>query len=1476
MEKIAVVGISCLFPGAKNIYQFTSNIMEKRESIIDVPENRWILSPDSVVSKKYEPDTACSLRAGLITDFKFDPTGFNIDRDLIAKLDPLHKMVLDTGRKAAAQCYCTKETKKRTGVILASISLPTEKSSQIAWEILLQNNPAKLTRADALAASVVSMPAAILARAMGFFGGCYTLDAACASSLYSIKLACDELSLNRADMMICGGVSRPDSMYTQIGFTQLQALSSSGKCSPFDKNADGLVVGEGAGIIVLKRLSDAVSCGDKIYGVISGAGLSNDIAGNLVAPASEGQIRAMENAYKNAAWSPCDIQVMECHGSGTIVGDLVETSSIKAIWEKGGSPDKKNKILSIGSIKSMTGHLLTAAGAAGMIKTLVAMEKKLLPPSLNFSSLPDNSPLRDTLIKVQREPEEWIPDSLYNDRSSIARRAAVSAFGFGGINAHILVEEFNKKNHKQFFQTSKSIIQKKQTSQNADAGDTDHTRDADHAADAGKIQIAIAIVGMEVITGTAENLKEFKDLLLQDKNKTLKKSENWINEISTYPGEFHIPPNQINDILPQHLIMLKAAKGALLNAGIKPRPEKNDPARTKFGAAIGIEFDYGATDFYLRWKTGLVNDDLKDSVSPPLNSSRTLGALGGIAASRIAREFHLGGPCFTVSANSASGIKALDAGVKSLRSGETDIFICGAVDMAGDPRQQALDNSCSGEAVPSEGAAAVILKPLDQAKKDGNRIYGIIKGIGASSGGELFYEDTDGFSNITESYLLSLKRSIDDANIPPSSIGLYQTHADRNTLEKSIETRVIKDFFGNANASDCSFATVSASTKTGKFRELSGLLSLIKGTIALYHKTIPLDSPCFWEQKSPIKRSACIASMTSDGACSHVIIEEFPQNHAKSKLDEKNIALDVKSKNQINEISIKVRKCPLDTGLLNKLSVPGSADNSVSAYKPVWDSDPAPAYKSEPSPEPVSVPENALEPVPEQTHEPEAVSEQNYFSLPGMDKTRSAPDKKESDRPHCFNAVDEFHKAATATATAHNKFLDLSRKNVQAFEKQFKSLTRLASICTENCNHNGMTLPDKLIKPLLNKDVLLKKKPLFTKEMCMEFATGLAANVLGDEFKIIDTYQVRVRLPDAPLMLVDRIMSIEGEMLSLKSGKIVTHHDVKEGAWYLDGNKAPVSISIEAGQADLFLSSYLGIDHRVKGKRSYRLLDAKVTFHRSLPEPDETLEYRIEIDRFLKQGDVYLFFFHYKGYIDEKLFISMRDGCAGFFTDKEVKNSGGIILKNEDKEIIKNKRLFNPHVSVKKEKYSDEKIEALRRGDLEACFGNEFKDFKLGKNLRLPGGRMHLIDRVTEFDPFGGRFKLGSITAEADIYPDSWFLICHFTDDMVMPGTLMYECCAHALRIFTQRMGWVTKNDNAYYDIIPDLESDLKCRGPVTPQTKKAGYYIEIKEMGYNPEPYVIADAHMFSDDHRIVFYKNMGIKISGLSLTAIDSWRSY
>ncbi|MBU4129720.1 MAG: hypothetical protein KKF12_02750 [Proteobacteria bacterium] len=1846
MNKIAIVSMAGTFPGARDTGQFLQNILDKKSSVTTVPPQRWVAPADVMVTSVHRPDRAVSDKAGLITNFKFDPSGFRMDKDFLASLDPVHHLVLAAGRRAFESCHITKELERRTGVILAAIALPTDTASMVSWEILCASSPRSFFPADAARSAMVSAPAAILARAMGFYGGSFTLDAACASSLYAVKLACEHLSLKKADIMVAGGVSRPDSLYTQVGFTQLKALSPTGCCAPFDKDANGLVVGEGVGILVLKRLEDAIACGDTIHGVIAGSGASNDLEGNLVGPASEGQVRAMKAAFDQAGWTPARIQYMECHGSGTPVGDQVEAFSIRHLLDLYDCPDK---VLAIGSIKSMIGHLLTAAGAAGLIKTVLAMEKGCLPPSLNFTALPDKSPLHHSRVKVQTKTESWQPE-----QSGIPRRAGISAFGFGGINAHILVEEFSK-------QSSPHFVPEKIDQTNLGLSSFK--------------SVACAIVGMETISKNAQNLENFKGLIFgKNQPKTSLPGSRWrrtrhleseitktqtafMEEVCVALGEFHIPPNQIQDILPQHLLMLKAAKGALEDAGISHRPLKTEPDRIKTGCAIGIDFDFGATDFFLRWKHHNLDKRLLDKISRELTFNRTLGALGGIVASRIAREFKLGGPCFTLSAQAASGIKAIETAVHSLSLHETDTFLCGCVDLAGDIRQFTLNQAAGGPigTLPSEGACALVLKRLDQAVRDKDRIYGIISGISGSGGARIpgEPETPDTIGNPDKSggnrYRDSLSLALKDADTRFSDLSLIDTHSLGVGYWGEAEALGLKQMAADQDKAALPVHLSCAASGLGDTGGGTSLFSVIKAALSLYHRILPgsvlpqaskfnglygfviLETCQFWQTPQKKPRKAAVGSMTLDGACAHAILEEhvpakdiskafsfFDQGaqlfvfraasppglvRAIGRLKEQiqtatsvyQLAHDLQKKTKtdlpyglsivctslktldkfctqaihcVDTASLKTfdreegifyTPTPLGSGANLTFVYPGAGSQyldmgrslallfpDIAAQQPVNPQISAPPEEKELAPMkefisqvgfgmfttqiarafniiptaalghslgetamlfalkifddpqemlrrinaaslfttelgppyararkawniapnapclwqavavnkkkewihsrikgfdrlyiliqntdneivlggekeqlekfltqenilaqpiapvlsvhcdlvksmekayydlhcfPCTPPENmdiygsfaALPYVPDTQSAARSLTDQALFGFDFSKLIRNAHDRGSriflemgpgasctrmigqilQDRPHqalsicpdgktdektsllkalgtlaghglpmdiaglftlasphdkpakklktslplCVRTsrppvtsdmVKAIHAVAPekkkgekkenktdpplscpgasllpgpellaetgrTIARAHEKFLDFSSQNMAQMEQQFQALVRAAKTGTKDLS-TGFA-PD------------LHPPPVFLdRDKCLEYAIGKAGNVLGPAFDIIDTYPVRVRLPAEPLMLVDRIMDIQGEMLSLSRGKIITQHDVKKDAWYLDGGKVPVSISIEAGQADLFLCAYLGIDHAVKGKRKYRLLDAKVTFHRTLPEPDETIEYHIEIDRFLKQGDIYLFFFHYKGYIDNRLFISMEDGCAGFFTEQEVKNSGGIILKKEERLPKATTPPFASLVPVKKEAFSAEKIHALRKGDLETAFGPEFNGICLGKNQWLPGGRMTLIDRVTQLDPRGGRFGLGQIWAEADIHPDDWFLTCHFIDDMVMPGTLMYECCAHTLRVFVQRMGWVSEDASVHYDVIPFNTSDLKCRGPVTRETKKATYKIEIKEIGYTPEPYVIADAVMFSDDLQIVLYKDMGMKLSGIT----------
>ena len=395
---------------------------------------------------------------------------------------------------------------------------------------------------------------------------------------------------------------------------------------------------------------------------------------------------------------------------------------------------------------------------------------------------------------------------------------------------------------------------------------------------------------------------------------------------------------------------------------------------------------------------------------------------------------------------------------------------------------------------------------------------------------------------------------------------------------------------------------------------------------------------------------------------------------------------------------------------------------------------------------------------------------------------------------------------------------------------------------------------------------------------CLEFAVGSIGRVLGPDFAAVDAFPTRVRLPDEPLMLVDRITHIEGEPLSLTSGRVVTEHDVRPGAWHLDHGRVPACIAIESGQADLFLSAWLGVDFRTRGLAVYRLLDAKVTFYRGLPAPGQVLRYDIHIERFFRQGDTHLFRFRFEGTADGQPLLTMTNGVAGFFTAEELASGKGVVQTELDRRPQPgvqpdDEAELTPRAA---ETYSEAQIDALRAGDLAGCFGPAFADLNLKAPMRLPGGRMKLVDRVVALDPAGGRFGVGQIRAEADVHPDDWFLTCHFVDDRVMPGTLMYECCLHTLRIFLMRLGWVGEHDAVVCEPVPGVASQLKCRGQVTGATRTVAYEVTLKERGYRPEPYAIADALMYADGKPIVEITNMCVRFTGLTREGLrELWPS-
>ncbi|MDD3000743.1 MAG: beta-ketoacyl synthase N-terminal-like domain-containing protein [Candidatus Riflebacteria bacterium] len=2018
---IAITGIGGIFPGSSNLEEFWQMIDEGRSAVGRVNDGRWPESGENYQGVGYEPDKVKTVNCCSIKELRENYEGLNVTPEFMSNLDPLYKIALLAGRDAFYDAKTENLDRTRVQVIIANIALPTDSTSaitrklnmeiikskldgkQVSTESLFDDNPLNRLSAE--------LPAGLIAATLGLGGGCYTLDAACASSLYAIKRACDELTAGRADAVLSGGLSRPSCQFTQMGFTQLHAISASGICRPFDKDGDGLIVGEGGGLFLLKRLEDAINCGDKIYGIIRGIGLANDIGGSLLAPYTEGQLRAMRDAYAQAGWQPTEVQLIECHGTGTPTGDAVELKSIKELM---GTIYPEDYECVIGSVKSNVGHLLTGAGAAGLMKLILALKNSKLPGVANFRSADPALELDKTPIRILTESRVW-----ERPFEGISRKCALSAFGFGGIDGHVLLEEYLPSAHS--LTAGHPVLRRNRPKPLL-------TGMPDIKAGSNTNELPeVAVVALDTFVGSLKNSKDFFKAILNCEPAKKPVPENrhrcaidnvefkegaYIDKLEIRAGEFKISPLELTEVLPQQLLMLKTVSGAMSEMTSDIQKEKMD-----WGTFIGISQDFDASNFASRWAikadsakyniTEIDSAELADAISAPLNHPRTVGALGGIVASRIAREYGIGGPSHTFSSSENSGLSALEAAVRSLQNNEISTAIVGAVDMAGDLRHLlATDklrpysriggsvpfNKGSDGAFPGEGAVALILKRKDDALKDGDRILSIIKGIGKASCDSLDSKDSK-----INACMRAMDNAWKESGLVPAKVRLFEASASGSAFEDEIEAEAMsrympvrdirkEDLFQN----DSQLCAISATKAViGQTGAAAGLFSLAKAVLCLNRQLLPsyktLTNPIeplakrqdffftpnsaqYWfRNRVEGPRVASVNSIGLDGSYYHAVLEEFekdelltqkaknadsfdcsfpagepeecvfaiggtatcdlkerisalrnleassiqqlareyaqqfplrdyakvfagivassigelrekidlavshiyntpdkpilfgPENGDKvfynpkpnavngkvvfafpgsgnhflsmgtelgvtwsehlKKLDKnyelvasqfaprkiapwrlaygenyeeeamgsliadhnslvfshvsccaflsdvvrsfgiepqiimgyslgetagnfatgtwrerdemvrrmrnsnlftteligeynaprKHWGLDQNAKiewalgviacpasevekyiadydqvyilientpeecviggnraqldvlvNIINkpffaldgvssvhcpaaipaseayrnlhlydcyppegmsfissgkgDVFVPEREASADsilaqcigkidfpkcvetayseggrvflemgpqgsmTRMINKIlgdrphfaraimpknrnqnsslvrflancvaegikvnleplyAVPekASVNSTRSKLKPIEVPTchpiivPTPkkqeaiiempkpvveAPKVEPAkkvsadlpksvPQPMPKPQTMTQQKSQSPIKPQVVPQYQSQSMPqqqsqtlpkSMPKTLPTPPKsepvvtkpvyvskteentfKESSMnniaPNTSNSVvASWYESQKSLADAHNAYLNFSNSTTELIGKIIAGEAFVPA--------NVVINKSEPTKPALRYPKAYTGEIFLDRKGSMEFAVGKIGNALGDYFASIDAHPTRVRLPDIPLNFVDRIITVEGEKGSLKQGRVVTEHDVYPETWYLDNECMPTGLAVEAGQADLFLSAWLGIDFKTKGIAKYRLLDAVVTFHGPLPRPGDTIHYDIRVDRFIRQADTYLFFFEYDGSIDGKHLITMRNGCAGFFTDKQLADGKGIVLTEDDLRPSPQPDLpgrENLPVMVK-QSFDDDALELLRQSRFEEAFGSDFAGLNINAQT-IPSGDLKMIDRITEIDPKGGRFGLGRIKAEIDIPQNAWFLTQHFCDDQVMPGTLMYESCMQSLRVFLLRMGWIAPAETSAFEPIIGVQSQLRCRGQVIPGVKKALYDIEIKELGYGPEPYAIADALMFADGNRIVQVLNMSIRLSGTNRAEIEQlWKS-
>ena len=422
-EPVAVVGIGCRFPGdVVGPESFWRLLVNGEDAISEVPADRW--DADAF----YDPDPAAPGRmttkwGGFVSDVAgFDADFFAISPREAAAMDPQQRMLLEVAWEALEHAGITPDSLggTRTGV---TMGLST-------WDYTIVNLE-RGAEIDAYLSTGNPHSTAVgrISYLLGLRGPAVAVDTACSSSLVAVHLACQSLRLRETDLALAGGVQLSLSPFTSIALSKLSALSPRGRCRTFDAGADGFVRGEGAGVVVLKRLSDAVRDGDRVLAVVRGSAVNQDGRSNgLTAPNVLAQRDVITDALRAGGVAPDTVNYVEAHGTGTVLGDPIEFEALAATYGRGDAP------CALGAVKTNLGHLEAAAGVAGFIKAVLVLERGQIPPNLHFSRWNPAIDASATRLVVPTDITPW-------PQCPGPRRAGVSSFGISGTNAHVVLEQ---------------------------------------------------------------------------------------------------------------------------------------------------------------------------------------------------------------------------------------------------------------------------------------------------------------------------------------------------------------------------------------------------------------------------------------------------------------------------------------------------------------------------------------------------------------------------------------------------------------------------------------------------------------------------------------------------------------------------------------------------------------------------------------------------------------------------------------------------------------------------------------------------------------------------------------------------------------------------------------------------------------------------------------------------------------------------
>ncbi|CAO3409769.1 beta-ketoacyl synthase N-terminal-like domain-containing protein [Azospirillum largimobile] len=1754
---IAIVGHGCVLPGALGPAELWRAVVEGRDLLRPVPPGVWRVDTAKALSPQ-APERSATDRGGYVQGFDtvFDPDGFACPAEELAGLDPLVLWLVHSGREALREAGLDVTPRGRCGLIAGNLSYPTASLSAYAEAVWLdREGPKPANRFSS------GLPAQLAARALGLSGPAFCLDAACASSLYAVKLACDQLHDGSADLMIAAGVNRGDDLFLHMGFTALNALSPTGRSRPFHREADGLIPAEGAACVVLKRLDAAVRDGDRILGVIRGIGLSNDgRSRGFLVPDAGGQERAMAGAYAQAGFGPGAVSLLECHATGTALGDATEIASMGRVFA--GLQD-----VPIGSLKSNLGHLIAAAGLAGMVKVIQAMAAGIRPPTLHADAAPLDG-IGASPFRLLHQAEPW--------EGAGPRRAGISAFGFGGNNAHLLLEEWRP------------------------------------AAVSVPVAVAppplrVAVVGLSVVTAA----DDFAAALAAAP--PAGDAPRALDRITLDLAATRFPPADLQHALPQQLLAMKAVARAVADAPALPA------ATTGVLMGMGCDAEVARRGLGVRL-ADLCGPDASVDLGPPLNAAGVIGTMPNIVANRFNAQFDWRGPSYSVSAEELSGLASLRIAARALVTGELDAAVVGAVDLSCEPvHRSALAALRPDLDTPGDSAVVLVLRRVECAEAAGEPIHAILDlssapdaGTGAGftiagpqgaspvtrrfghahaasgllhvaaaivacrgrikpgegaaqpwlDGGRLHARvSVEALGGATDGLLVESGDVSEPALQPPAMRLRWFAAADRAGLcarirrgedggqgpvrlafacpagkEADTLARALAIAEGREAAADgiqfrerplggglALVFTGAAAAYEGMGRELflsmpdvgravtARFPILAHAAERLYGSAGPLDAMAqlqtcalICQTHAEVSRGVlglrpdavmglssgetnalfaagvwsdmgamfaeidasgiygrhltgdCLAASQSWGQAHaadwrnwrllasvgeveaaleglprvSITIVNAPQDcviggdaescrqaiariggsralplgqdmvvhcaemepcapvwrriHSRATTPPEGIAVYANAFGEAYRPSVEQCAEALTRQAMERVDFPrtirrahddglrvfvehgprnaltrsiaatlaGREHVAVSLDHPgrapleqlahvaaelfAAGQDPAMAEVArrldrrpaappaqpltfaahaapvavilgQPMPPAPPLPPVADLPPPDLAARrpldevPEPVAVIADLPPPAMPSTPAPIPAIDSPIARILARTAELHTGYLKTASElHRSYLHGFGVPTDGREQSHPAINALSRPGrgrgpAEGGEGEGQSkafephgfVPNPSPFPPLRGGPLPSPgtgegalcdhlmpaddatpppdRPLWDRAQLEILASGKVSDIFGPLFAQQDGYVRQVRMPEPPLLLVDRVVSITGEPGGMGLGSIVTETDVTPDSWYLHNDRMPIGLAIESGQADLLLISWLGADFRNRGERVYRLLGCEMTYHEGgLPRVGDTLRYDIHIDGHARMGEVGLFFFHYDCRIGDRLVLSVRNGQAGFFTDHELANSGGVLWSAEEDRPRDGARLDPLPCPSRHRSFTAEQLDLWTAGRAFACFGEGFE--LAGSHQRtpaIPQGRMRLIDSVSVFEPQGGPWGRGYLRAESHVPADAWFYAGHFKNDPCMPGTLMAEGAVQAVATFMAAGGFTIGRDSWRFEPVPDEPARFVCRGQVIPDAAHhLVYEVFVEEIEDGPTPIVRAALLCSADGFKVFHCRAFAVRM--------------